>query len=144
MDYDDDNDMEGDGFVPMDIEGGADPGRVEDFFVGDQAVQDDFGGGDYGPDGFGGETGSPNAESGQQDDPTRSGPSVPFDPGRAPNERDLVLAMTDADGSMMDYFDQNFLKNWAGPEHWKLRKVVRKREWPYFLARRYNDPLPLS
>ncbi|KAF8682082.1 hypothetical protein AX14_004414 [Amanita brunnescens Koide BX004] len=38
------------------------------------------------------------------------------------------MAMTDADGDggAMDYFDQNFLKNWAGPEHWKLRKVVRR------------------
>lgn len=26
----------------------------------------------------------------------------------------------------MDYFDQTFKKNWAGPEHWKLRKVVRR------------------
>ncbi|OBZ74209.1 hypothetical protein A0H81_05851 [Grifola frondosa] len=31
-------------------------------------------------------------------------------------------------GLMMDYFDQSFLKNWAGPEHWKLRKVVRRPE----------------
>ncbi|KAK7687927.1 hypothetical protein QCA50_009146 [Cerrena zonata] len=52
---------------------------------------------------------------------------VPFDPRKAPNERDLVLAMTNAEGgTMMDYFDQSFLKNWAGPEHWKLRKVVRR------------------
>ena len=36
--------------------------------------------------------------------------------------------VADADGGvMMDYFDSNFLKNWAGPEHWKLRKVVRRR-----------------
>ncbi|KAL9935004.1 hypothetical protein V8E36_006080 [Tilletia maclaganii] len=25
---------------------------------------------------------------------------------------------------MFDYFDQRFMKNWAGPEHWKMRKVV--------------------
>ena len=62
---------------------------------------------------------------------------MPFDPRRAPNERDLVLAMTDAEGGvMMDYFDQSFLKNWAGPEHWKLRKVVRRREFsPDFIDR---------
>ena len=55
---------------------------------------------------------------------------APFDPRKAPNERDLVMAMMDAEGGgmMMDYFDRGMLKNWAGPEHWKLRKVVRKRE----------------
>lgn len=117
----------------MDVDGGAAP--VEDFFVGDQAVQDDYGGGgDFGAGGdeFGGETGSADAESGQQNGgATRSGPFVPFDPGRAPNERDLVMAMTDAeaDGGMMNYFDQNFLKNWAGPEHWKLRRAVKRREF---------------
>jgi len=39
------------------------------------------------------------------------------------------MAMTDADEERgaMDYFDQTFLKNWVGPEHWKLRKVIRKR-----------------
>ncbi len=33
----------------------------------------------------------------------------------------------DADGMMLDYFDQGFMRNWAGPEHWKLRRVTRKR-----------------
>jgi condensin complex subunit 2 len=60
------------------------------------------------------------------------GTFVPFDPARGPNERDLIMAMMDpdADGGTMDYFDKNVLKNWAGPEHWKLRKVIRKRECP--------------
>jgi hypothetical protein len=41
------------------------------------------------------------------------------------------MAMTDADGDggMLDYFDQSLLKNWAGPEHWKLRKTVRRRSY---------------
>ena len=38
-------------------------------------------------------------------------------------------AINDEEG-MMDYFDPTYLKNWAGPEHWKLRKVVRRRESP--------------
>jgi hypothetical protein len=39
------------------------------------------------------------------------------------------MAMTDADGEggMLDYFDQSLLRNWAGPEHWKLRKTIRRR-----------------
>ena len=55
---------------------------------------------------------------------------VPFDPARGPNERDLIMAVMDpdADGGTMDYFNKNVLKSWAGPEHWKLRKVIRKRE----------------
>lgn len=40
---------------------------------------------------------------------------VPFDHHCVPNERDLVMAImdADADGRMMDYFDQTFLKNWV-------------------------------
>ncbi len=113
----------------MDVDGAP---TTEDFFVGDQAVGDDFmDGGPASPDGLGaGEDGSADPE-GPSQEPNHPGAFVPFDPRRAPNERDLIMAMTDADkdgsGMMMDYFDQSFLKNWAGPEHWKLRKVVRKR-----------------
>ena len=52
---------------------------------------------------------------------------MPFDPRRVPGERERVMAINDEEG-MMDYFDPTYLKNWAGPEHWKLRKVVRRRE----------------
>lgn len=106
-------DMDGDGLAP-----------VEDFFVGDQAAGDDY---NEGPDDFGGED---RGSAGLDGEPGNA-PLVPFDPRKGPNERDLILAMTDADqeggGMMMDYFDQSFKKNWAGPEHWKLRKVVRRR-----------------
>lgn len=110
----------------MDIDNG--PQSTEDFFVGNDAVHDDFGGGegDYGgDDGSNGSVGPPGEGEG------RPGGFVPFDPRRAPNERDLVMAMTDADaeGGMMDYFDKNFMKNWAGPEHWKIRKVIRRRKF---------------
>ncbi|KAF9245289.1 condensin complex subunit 2/barren [Melanogaster broomeanus] len=111
----------------MDIDGGGAP-QTEDFFQGDQAVEDDYGGADggFGGDEYGGgDNGSPDAD-GQPG--TRPGAFVPFDPRRIPTERDLVMAMTDADGDsgIMGYFDQNIMKNWAGPEHWKLRKVIRK------------------
>jgi condensin complex subunit 2 len=116
---------------PMDIDGGGEP-PVEDFFVGEQAVEDEFGCDDnLGQDAFGdGETRLMRAEEDQLQEGHRAA-FVPFDSRRVPNERDLVMAMTDADGDggMMDYFDQNFLKNWAGPEHWKLRKVVRRRKF---------------
>ncbi|KAG2042455.1 condensin complex subunit 2/barren [Suillus americanus] len=115
--------------APMDVDG--DRGG-QDFFQGDQAVNDDydggdaFGGGDYG----GGENESVGAEGDQRHGLGPGGAFVPFDPRRAPNERDRVIAITDADGenAMMGYFDKNLMKNWAGPEHWKLRKVVRKPE----------------
>ena len=104
----------------------------EDFFMGDQAVGDDFGADDFGPAGDGGEDGE-DISAGEQANlrpiGTDGGAPVPFDPRRAPNERALIMAMTDADaeGGMLDYFDQSLLKNWAGPEHWKLRKAVRRR-----------------
>ncbi|KAI0629177.1 barren [Trametes polyzona] len=114
----------------MDIDAGV-SGSVagQDFFVGENAVNEDFDGNyaaEYGP-------GGDNVSIGGSDDtggePRPAGSFVPFDPRKAPNERDLVLAMTDANadgGVMMDYFDSKFLKNWAGPEHWKLRKIVRR------------------
>ncbi|TFK39421.1 condensin complex subunit 2/barren [Crucibulum laeve] len=131
-DSDEDNDdVGGDDGLGMDVDGA--PPATEDFFIGADAVGDDFGGGGFGGDDFGGDhhsntsvgpTGDGEGENG------RPGPFVPFDPRRIPNERDLVMAMTDADaeGGALDYFDQNFLKNWAGPEHWKLRKVIRRPE----------------
>ncbi|EGN96565.1 hypothetical protein SERLA73DRAFT_111171 [Serpula lacrymans var. lacrymans S7.3] len=124
---DDDDDDFGGNDAPMDIEGGGD-NPVEDFFQGDHAVDDEFGGGGV-PDEFsGGDNVSVGAEGDQDQAGMRPGGFVPFDPRKAPNERDLIMAMTDADadGGMMGYFDQTFLKNWAGPEHWKLRKAVRK------------------
>ncbi|CDO75813.1 hypothetical protein BN946_scf184951.g11 [Trametes cinnabarina] len=116
----------------MDVDGASGSAApVEDFFVGGEAVPVDFAG-DYVPD-YGG--GGDNDSLGGSDDAAAEarpgGPFVPFDPRRAPADRDLVMAMMDGDadgGVMMDYFDTNFLKNWAGPEHWKLRKVVRRPE----------------
>lgn len=132
----DDGSDEDNGFPPAisgDLADGGDGALPEeDFFMGDQAVGDDFGGDDFGPAGDGGEDGE-NGSAGDQTNlrptGTDGGPPVPFDPRRAPNERALVMAMTDADaeGGMLDYFDQSLLKNWAGPEHWKLRKAVRRR-----------------
>lgn len=129
LDQDDDDDVnEPAGFndeagaAPMDADA---PAPAEDFFVGDQAVHDDY---NYMPD----DHPSPSAggsESGMADEAREHGGEGPFDPRRAPNERDLVMAMTDAEGGgmMYDYFDKAVV-NWAGPEHWKLRKVVRRRK----------------
>ena len=61
----------------------------------------------------------------------------PFDPSAGPSS-DLVMAMafnpstgmpTDgADGEngndLFDYFDRRLMRNWAGPEHWKLSRVA--------------------
>lgn len=112
----------------MDGNGGL---ETEDFFQGDQAVDDGYGGYDgTGGDDYGrAESGSVDAE-GEQGHQIRSGPFVPFDPCQMPTERDLIVAMADVDGQsdVLGYFDQNLMKNWAGPEHWKLRRVIRKRE----------------
>ena len=136
-DDDDDSDNEPAAFdagldsgAPMDIDGDAPP-PVEDFFIGDQAAGDDY---NEGPDDFGGDD---HGSAGPEGEPGHPAPLVPFDPRRGPSERDLIMAMTDADGEgggmMMDYFDQAFVKNWAGPEHWKLRKVVRRRKCHFLL-----------
>lgn len=133
LEQDDDDDFEPEpaGFnddfndgAPADMEGAA---PVEDFFVGDQAVNDDYVHDDP-PSPSVGSEGAMADEA--REHGAGGGGFVQFDPRKAPNERDLVLAMTDnGEGGMMyDYFDRSVLgKNWAGPEHWKLRKVVRRR-----------------
>jgi condensin complex subunit 2 len=102
--------------------------------MGDHTAGDDFGGDDLGSGEYNaedGKNGSVDAQAGLHPAGTEGGRNVAFDPRRAPNERALIMAMTDADGDggMLDYFDQSLLKNWAGPEHWKLRKAVRRRSY---------------
>ncbi|KAF8329405.1 condensin complex subunit 2/barren [Cantharellus anzutake] len=100
----------------------GDDGEAQDFFTGDNQVPaNDFGmGGGGGMDSF-------DDDTGEGAGPPVIGGMERFDPRRPPNERDLVMAMNDEEeGEMLDYFDTNFMKNWAGPEHWKLRRSVRK------------------
>lgn len=54
----------------------------------------------------------------------------PFDPRMAPDEREVVIGMggEDGDKKVFSYFDTNMSKNWAGPEHWKMRRTVRRYE----------------
>ncbi|KAJ6581204.1 condensin complex subunit 2/barren [Mycena capillaripes] len=124
-DDDDDNDA-GPADYSMNVDENAPP--VEDFFVGDDAVADDYGADMMGGDDYGGENQSHGSGMTSEQGMGQARPAgiIPFDPRRPPNE--LVMAMTDADGDggMMDYFDKNFSKNWAGPEHWKMRKVIRR------------------
>lgn len=113
----------------MDVDGMAPPLGEEDFFVGDQAVTDDFvqnnapdspvsHDDDAGPGGVNGDVGGGGGAA-----------FVPFDPRRLPSDRDLLVGMNQEDGALMlDYFNPSITKNWAGPEHWKLRKVVRRRK----------------
>jgi condensin complex subunit 2 len=118
------------GFEPGDIvDAGQSALPEEDFFMGDQAIGDDFGGDDPGAGVYDDENDSPDPQADPRTTGADGGHLMPFDPRKAPNERALIMAMTDAegDGGMLDYFDQSLLKNWAGPEHWKLRKTVRRR-----------------
>ena len=124
---DDESNADNDG-LEMNLDVGGD--APEDFFVGADAVGDDYEGrGDYGGDN------NSNGSAGPVDDgggDGRPGPYVAFDPRQAPNGRDLILAMAETDGNSLEYFDQNFLKNWAGPEHWKLAKKVIRRSKPVY------------
>lgn len=132
LDFDDDDA----GGAFDDFGGGG--GDVEDFFTGDQAPGDNLPQG--GPAGFMpfGADGDDSAEAGHVGVP---GGVEPFDPRRAPNERDLVMAMNvnDDQEEMLDYFDATFMKNWAGPEHWKLRRAVKKRKHLLYLLTRHCE-----
>lgn len=81
--------------------------------------------GEYGPDDLA--HGGHNDALGQMFPPTQDawGPSRP----------DLTMALRnikgigdddegEVDGAFFDYFDQRLVKNWAGPEHWKMRKAL--------------------
>lgn len=54
----------------------------------------------------------------------------PFDPRMAPDEREVVIGMGGEEGEkkVFSYFDTNMSRNWAGPEHWKMRRTVRRYE----------------
>ncbi|KAJ6485890.1 condensin complex subunit 2/barren [Mycena sanguinolenta] len=131
--FDDDDDVNDAGPANYSMNVDADAPAAEDFFVGDEAVNEDYVG-DYGMGGdeYGGSNGSngsglasEHGADGGGGGPRGPGGMIPFDPRRPANE--LIMAMTeDGDGGMMDHFDKNFSKNWAGPEHWKMRKPIRR------------------
>lgn len=137
LDGDDDND--GIGGVgdtsqfsnAMDVDGiSGSAAPIEDFFVGDQAIADDYA--DFGA-GYGGD-GDNASVVGSDGAPAdhKQGPFVPFDPRRVPNDREIVMAVSEDGEGVANYFDPTVFKNWAGPEHWKLRKAIRRREHPSF------------
>ncbi|KAG8744178.1 hypothetical protein FRC10_010644 [Ceratobasidium sp. 414] len=123
---------------PMDVNGdtdmaGAGEGPVEDFFTGGEAVanfDDGFSGGGGGgfddddDDGAGG--GMDDFTANNATGPNHTGPLEPFDPRRGRNERTLIMSMTEDATEMLDYFDSTVMKNWAGPQHWKVRRAIRK------------------
>ncbi|CAG8633081.1 15355_t:CDS:10 [Acaulospora morrowiae] len=47
------------------------------------------------------------------------------DQRRLLTENDFVVAMANNENDMFSYFDSAFLRNWAGPEHWKLKRVAK-------------------
>lgn len=101
---------------------------------GEAGDDDPFAGGmneDYGGGGDEGEVDFFAAEvayDASMDGGAGQGPVEPFDPRRATGGRDLVMSMDGGGEQMFDYFDQKLGgKNWAGPEHWKMRRVVAKK-----------------
>lgn len=45
-------------------------------------------------------------------------------------ENDFLSALihnNQGDNDMFNYFDSTLVKNWAGPEHWKLRRPVKQK-----------------
>ncbi|KAG8726798.1 hypothetical protein FRC12_023074, partial [Ceratobasidium sp. 428] len=113
---------------------GPDDGSVEDFFTGGEAVanfDDGFpggGGGGFDEDGddFDGAGGGMDFTANNATGPNHTGPLEPFDPRRGRNERTLFMSMSEDATEMLDYFDSTVMKNWAGPQHWKVRRAIRK------------------
>lgn len=42
------------------------------------------------------------------------------------SQSSYFMRMTNEKDDMFSYFDQALLKNWAGPEHWKLKPIKGK------------------
>lgn len=117
--------------VPNAAPGGGD-NATEDFFQDDDDYvgfdPNEGGGGGF----FGGDDNDANFDDRMGDNGTGPGfgfgPAEPFDPSSDSNGAGLVMSMGgDGDGALLEQIDQSLLKNWAGPEHWKLRRV-RKGE----------------
>ena len=124
----------------QDLQGGSNSTRVmpgQDFF-GDDGIGNDFAG-DAGGDGLfdGGDddndagfndhddAGSFGRTAGAPGNPNRFGHGEPFDPRSHGGPSNLFMSTEEGQGLMLDHFDEGYLKNWAGPEHWKLRRVRR-------------------
>ena len=108
----------------------------EDFFAGGQATGDD-----YIPS-YDADSPNSNDDSGtvehDGEQEGSSGQYQQFDPRRGPG---VGLVMAEEGGEIVfNYFDQSVSKNWAGPEHWKLRRLVRKRRhFSYFAVSSVAD-----
>lgn len=116
------------------INGDSDPNAPGQDFFGGEDMGNDFGGGD---DYFGGGDGDDDNDAGFGDDAGMGvgmnmggaaggfGPAEAFDPHKQGNGSSVFVSMDDGQGLLLDHFDEGYLKNWAGPEHWKLRRVRR-------------------
>ena len=110
-------------------------GPPQDFFADEAGAPMNFDGGDYFDDEAGDAMDIDGGEEGEEQQANfarrpASGNPEPFDPSRGPNERELVMVMAGANGEQeghFDYFDAAFTKNWAGPEHWKMRRPAIKK-----------------
>ncbi|CAE6482102.1 unnamed protein product [Rhizoctonia solani] len=106
------------------------PGPVEDFFTGGEAVNDFDGafhnGGGFEDDGGDDGVGDMGDYTGNATGANHTGPVEPFDPRRGRDERTLIMSMSEDATEMLDYFDTTVMKNWAGPQHWKVRRAIRK------------------
>ena len=113
-------------------------GGTQDFFddpgnYDDQGNDDGMGGAGFDMGGGG----SLDGFSGEEDHPSDSeeagnanlGAMQRFDPRVAENQREVVIGMggsEEGDKKVFSYFDNALSKNWAGPEHWKMRRTIRR------------------
>lgn len=89
----------------------------------------DFGGGD--DDGGGGQEDFFSAEQWEDANAVAGGsgsvPAPQEDGGRRGAGPEMVVTHDNTGEGMFDFFDGRALKNWAGPEHWKMRRAPPAR-----------------
>lgn len=109
----------------FDFAAGADGGGQEDFFA------DEAGGADFGNSGDGAEDffeagGGVGDDDEDQEAKDEQGYYVDAtaQPARGQQQQDPIVALAENSGAgVFDYFDTAFSKNWAGPQHWKMRRA---------------------
>jgi len=52
--------------------------------------------------------------------------------------KDFTVGFGGGGDDILSYFDETLKKNWAGPEHWRIRKLKGPQKTPCYLTRNSN------
>jgi len=56
----------------------------------------------------------------------------------------ITMSQGDEQGNILSYFDQALQKNWAGPEHWRIRRIKDISKAPATTKRKEKEPFEIN